>query len=199
MARMNTRLRLIRVLMIPIAFLALATHHSHAEDSLWDTLLSTGGLTLLLLAAGGRIWASVYLVGRKNLALVTKGPFSVVRNPLYLFSLMGFIGSGLAFESVTMAGALVLIFFLAHWPAIRGEEADLERIFGEEYASYRSRIPRLIPASLRTDGEEIVTLDAQLFSKNLRDCLAIPTVFILAQLLEWAKMAGVLPILFRIP
>lgn len=199
MPKPNARLRLIRVLMIPIAFLALASYRIYPENSFPDTLLPVIGLALLLLAAGGRIWSSVYLHGRKNQALVTKGPFSLVRNPLYLFSFLGFVGAGLAFGSLTLAAVLGVVFFLAHWPAIRGEEANLERIFGEEYIAYRERVPRFFPVTLRSDSSETVTFDARGFSYALRDCLAIPTVFIVAQLLDWAKDTGVLPVLFPIP
>lgn len=199
MARPNARLRLIRVLMIPVAFLALATYRIYPDGSLTETLLSSIGLALLLLAAGGRIWASVYLHGRKNQALVTKGPFSLVRNPLYLFSFTGFLGAGLAFGSVTLAAALGVVFFLAHWPAIQREESDLEQLFGDEYVAYRARVPRFFPNTLRSDSSETVTFDARGFSYALRDCLAIPTVFILAQMVEWAKDSGVLPVLFQVP
>jgi len=199
MARPNARLRLIRILMVPIAFLALATYHIYPDGSFAETILGAVGLSLLLVAAGGRIWASVYLHGRKNRALVTKGPFSLVRNPLYLFSFLGFLGAGLAFESITMALALGLVFFLAHWPAIRREEADLEEIFGEEYRSYRERVPRFFPRSLRSDSSEVVTFEARGFSQALRDCLAIPTIFIVAQLVDWAKDSGILPVLFHLP
>jgi protein-S-isoprenylcysteine O-methyltransferase Ste14 len=199
MARPNARLRLIRILMIPLAFLALATYSIYPNGSFAETLIPVAGLALLLLAAGGRIWASVYLYGRKNQELVTKGPFSLVRNPLYLFSFIGFVGAGFAFGSITLAAALGIVFFLAHWPAIQGEEADLERLFGEEYAEYRASVPRFFPRTLRSDSSETVSLDARGFSYALRDCLAIPTVFILAQMVEWAKDSGVLPIFFPLP
>jgi protein-S-isoprenylcysteine O-methyltransferase Ste14 len=199
MAKPNSRLRLIRVLMVPIAFLALVTYSIYPDDSFTEMLLRSIGLALLLLATGGRIWASVYLHGRKNQALVTKGPFSLVRNPLYLFSFLGFLGAGLAFGSVTLAAALGIVFFLAHWPAIQREEADLERIFGEDYVAYRARVPRFLPHSLRSDSSETVTFDARGFSYALRDCLAIPSVFILALMVEWAKDSGILPVLFQVP
>jgi protein-S-isoprenylcysteine O-methyltransferase Ste14 len=199
MARPNARLRLIRVLVIPIAFLALASDHIYPDGSLTEILLGALGLALLLLAAGGRIWASVYLHGRKRQELVTKCPFSLVRNPLYLFSFLGFIGAGLSFGSLTLAAALGLTFFIAHWPAIRREEGDLEELFGEEYRAYQARVPRFFPNTLRSDSSETVSLDARGFSYALRDCLSIPTVFIVAQLVEWAKDSGVLPILFHVP
>ena len=196
---MNLRLTLTRLLLVPVALLVLVSHHVYVEGGFWDTLLGATGLLLLLAAMGGRIWASVYLEGRKNQTLVTEGPYSLVRNPLYLFSLVGFVGAGLAFESFTIPLLFAIIFFISHWPAIHGEEDTLEDLFGDDFVRYRSRVPRFIPRlrAPRTSGS--VQLDTRRFGKALRDCLAIPLVFIVADLLEWAKLSGVLPVLVEIP
>ncbi len=196
---MNPRLTATRLLLLPVAFLVLVSHHVYVEGGVWDTLLGAAGLLLLLVAMGGRIWASVYLAGRKNRTLVTEGPYSVVRNPLYLFSLIGFVGAGLAFESLIIAALFAVIFFIAHWPAIHSEEGTLRELFGEEFEAYRRRVPRFIPLLRRPMSRETVRLDAPRFSRALRDSLAIPLIFIVADVMEWAKLSGVLPILIEIP
>jgi protein-S-isoprenylcysteine O-methyltransferase Ste14 len=196
---MNLRLRLTRLLLLPAGFLALATLPPYPDGSLVDTLVPAAGLVLLLVAAGGRIWASAYVVGRKNDVLVTEGPYSLVRNPLYFFSLLGFAGTGLAFGSLALGALLVLIFFATHWPSIRREEKALERLFGEAYGEYRARVPRFLPRIGRARSSGVVALDAERFRVALRECMAIPLVFVLADLLEWAKEAGALPVFFLLP
>src|SRR4029453_14157849 len=52
------------------------------------------GIFAILLCIFGRTWTSLYIGGRKNRALLTKGPYSVVRNPLYCFSILGAAGCG---------------------------------------------------------------------------------------------------------
>jgi protein-S-isoprenylcysteine O-methyltransferase Ste14 len=62
--------------------------------SVWDwqgpvqEWIENVGFSLVLLAIIGRCWASLYIGGRKVRELVTHGPFSIVRNPLYVFSLL---------------------------------------------------------------------------------------------------------------
>ena len=58
------------------------------------------GIFAILLCIFGRTWTSLYIGGRKNRALLTKGPYSVVRNPLYVFSILGAAGAGAQLGSV---------------------------------------------------------------------------------------------------
>lgn len=161
--------------------------------------MESTGLILLVAAMGGRIWASVHLTGRKNRELVTSGPFSLTRNPLYFFSLLGFVGAGLVFESVTLAVLMGLVFFVAHWPTIRTEERQLEALFGDEYRRYRERVPRFLPVLGRPHSEEVIPVDARRFRLALRDALAIPLVMVLAEVAEWAQDTGLLPVLVELP
>jgi protein-S-isoprenylcysteine O-methyltransferase Ste14 len=200
---MNKRLLLTRLLFVPVAFLVLVSHHVYVENSIWDGLLSMSGLVLLLAAMGGRIWASAHLVGNKNRVLITGGPYAFVRNPLYGFSLLGFVGAGLAFESVALAALFGLIFLVGHLPAVHREEAHLAELFGQDYEAYKERVPRLFPR-IRGGGaprarQQTLDLDTRRFRKALRDCLAIPLVFVFAELLEWAKLSGILPVLLELP
>ena len=109
-----------------------------------SALIATG-FALTVVAALGRLWCSVYLCGRKTREVVDVGPFSMVRNPLYLFSLSGAVGIGLATGSVTVL-ALVLVFFAVVYPlTIADEERRLEERLGEDYRAYKARVPRLVP------------------------------------------------------
>lgn len=103
------------------------------------------GFVLLGAAAFGRIWCSVYVAGRKNDVLVTEGPYSVVRNPLYAFSFLGAVGFGLMVENPILALLLAIGFLLYYRAVVREEEALLAGAFGEVYAAYRERTPRWIP------------------------------------------------------
>src|SRR6185503_11217281 len=46
------------------------------------------GMVFIGLCVVGRIWCSLYIGGRKNFELIQDGPYSLVRNPLYLFSVI---------------------------------------------------------------------------------------------------------------
>jgi hypothetical protein len=79
------------------------------------------------------------------------------------------------------------------------EERHLAQLFGEEYESYRARVPRFVPRLRGMQASETLVLDMRRFRASLRDCLAIPLVFILADLLEWTKLEGILPVLIHLP
>lgn len=196
---MTIRLKATRLLIAPILVLVLVSDHLYPEGSGWEVLVESAGVFLLVAAMGGRIWASAYLSGKKDRHLVTAGPYSMSRNPLYLFSFMGFVGAGLVFESVTAALLLGLVFFLAHWPTMLKEEACLEALFGEAYIEYRERVPRFLPSLASFEGQRVIRLDTRRFSVALRDCLAIPLVLVVAEAVEWAKESGVLPVLLELP
>jgi protein-S-isoprenylcysteine O-methyltransferase Ste14 len=97
------------------------------------------GYAVSLAGLGLAVWGLAVLRGVENIeGLVTAGPFSRIRHPMYLgFALwiVGWvIGSGACASAVI---AILSVFIVARWAA--SEERDLELRFGEEYARYRKR------------------------------------------------------------
>src|SRR5437667_6690003 len=83
-----------------------AAPHLHA-------LIEIAGLVLILVCIVGRTWSTLYIGGYKKRELVTAGPYSVVRNPLYLFTCIGAAGIGAQtgsalIASLFAAGALAI-------------------------------------------------------------------------------------------
>ncbi len=75
--------------------------------------------------------------------LVTRGPFAVVRHPMYLGLIAAAMGSLLLYQTWTaLAYALFAPFVLRR---ARGEEQALAAEFGEEWRSYCQRVPAFIP------------------------------------------------------
>jgi protein-S-isoprenylcysteine O-methyltransferase Ste14 len=121
-----------------------------APPNLWCNLLamaagvSASVLGVLTLSFLGRSF-SVMPEARR---LVTTGPYSIVRHPLYLFELLGVVGILLQVRSLAGAGLLALIVALqiarACW-----EEAVLDRAI-PEFADYRRQVPFLIPRDARS-------------------------------------------------
>jgi protein-S-isoprenylcysteine O-methyltransferase Ste14 len=77
--------------------------------------------------------------------LVTIGPYSVVRNPIYLgmFGLMMGTGLVLATWWALLLGAV--IYLLGNGIRIRAEEQLLKETFGTEFQEYASRVPAFLP------------------------------------------------------
>ena len=76
--------------------------------------------------------------------LVTTGPFSFTRNPIYLGNTMLMVGAGLI-GGITWFFPLALIAaFLTQKLAIEKEERHLEVRFGKKYRDYAKRVRRWI-------------------------------------------------------
>jgi protein-S-isoprenylcysteine O-methyltransferase Ste14 len=82
--------------------LVLLSYPAWVDDSIMFEILELGGITLLLVCTFGRLWSILYSGSKKNVELVTRGPYSISRNPLYLFSSIGAFGIGLMFASLTL-------------------------------------------------------------------------------------------------
>ena len=65
------------------------------------------GYALIIGAALGRIWCNIYITGRKDKELCTDGPYSLCRNPLYLFSFIGVVGVMYAIQNIPLLVASI--------------------------------------------------------------------------------------------
>ncbi len=143
------RMLFLRVSIISLALLSYFFIEFRAftlELSIEQSLqFSVIGFILLIFGCFGRIWASLYIEGNKTKNLITNGPFMMVRNPLYFFSLMILIGFCFALKSLFLPIGLILIFIVFHVPTIANEERKLRNIHGELFDDYVRSTPRLIP------------------------------------------------------
>jgi protein-S-isoprenylcysteine O-methyltransferase Ste14 len=162
-------------------------------------LIEGAGLLAILVCILGRTWCTLYIGGLKKRELVTTGPYSVVRNPLYLFTSIGAAGIGAQTGSGLVA-VLFAIGSLAVFQVVaRREEAFLAAAFPPDFADYARRVARFWPRpSLWREADELrvkphlvrrTFLDACLF------LLAVPA----ADVIAWAQEALHLPVLIQLP
>jgi protein-S-isoprenylcysteine O-methyltransferase Ste14 len=129
----------------------------------FELTLHRGGLTVVLWGLPLLVWGYLqyFLAGGYRLPLaggshgmempperiITQGPYRYSRNPMYLGHLIFHFGVSLTFWSWF---ALILLVGRACWfhQRVLRDEERLEKIFGAEYAAYRSRVKRWIPAIL---------------------------------------------------
>lgn len=194
-----SRLLLSRILVGAIVAIALTSHHVYSEEAIADLVMEVGGYVLLGVSAMGRAWASAYVAGRKNQVLVQDGPYSITRHPLYFFSFVGFLGAGLAFESLAIASGMVVIFFLTHWGAMLAEEHRLRALFDGEYEAYAVAVPRFVPRPWLLHNSPAVTFNPNVFTRMVFECALIGLVFVFAELVEWGHLHNLIPVLFRVP
>ncbi len=187
-----------KLMVVPVVAVVGLSCPVYSYQSFTGLILRLAGFVLLAASAMGRVWTSAYIAGKKNRELISSGPYSVVRNPLYLFSLMGFAGAGLAFGSIVLTGFFLTIFFLTHYPTIRREEEKLRSKFGSAFDLYLSEVPRLIPRRRSILQPPAVTLDPATFTTALIDSSLILLVFPAALILHWLHVRAVLPVLFHL-
>jgi protein-S-isoprenylcysteine O-methyltransferase Ste14 len=92
----------------------------------------------------GRQWslAARVVEGHK---LVTQGPYSIVRNPIYtgMFGLL--LASGLAVSHWIGVLIAIVIFSIGTYIRVRSEERLLREMFGNEFDEYARKVRAVIP------------------------------------------------------
>jgi S-adenosylmethionine-diacylglycerol 3-amino-3-carboxypropyl transferase len=163
-----------------------------------------GFLAAALFAAGAsflRIWSGSVLTSKRMMsfeiktdALFSSGPYQLVRNPIYLADLIAFTGFSLCLPPIGLL--LPVLLFLHYTQLIAYEEVSLRREFGRDYATYRSRVPRLLPGfgSLKRLGAalEDLTVTRDGIRHNALYLLFIPGFALAAATgkLVWALAVG---------
>jgi protein-S-isoprenylcysteine O-methyltransferase Ste14 len=108
--------------------------------------LAIGSVWLVSAAVGtlGKQWslAARVLEGHK---LITAGPYSIVRNPIYTGMFGMLLATGLAISH--WVGLLIAIglFAIGTVIRVRSEERLLREAFGEEFEAYARKVPAVLP------------------------------------------------------
>jgi S-adenosylmethionine-diacylglycerol 3-amino-3-carboxypropyl transferase len=163
-----------------------------------------GFLAAVLFAAGAsflRIWSGSVLTSKRMMsfeiktdALFSSGPYQLVRNPIYLADLIAFTGFALCLPPIGLL--LPALLFLHYTQLIAYEEISLRREFGRDYATYQSRVPRLLPGfgSLKRLGAALkdLTVTRDGIRHNALYLLFIPGFALAAATgkLVWAVAVG---------
>jgi len=126
-------------LRVPFGFALIALFALLAQPGSWSI---GAGLPLAAVGLGIRAWAAGHLA--KDRTLATGGPFSFVRNPLYLGSLVAAVGFAVASGVWWLPLVFGVVFLLIYMPVMELEEQHLLRIFPDA-AWYVDRVPLLLP------------------------------------------------------
>ncbi len=157
------------------------------------------GIVLIVIGIAGRLWSTLYIGGRKSALVVSEGPYSISRNPLYVFSSIAAIGVGAQMGSTTAALGFGLACAMAFHFVILREEKFLSVRLGPTYQDYLAKVPRFFPQlSLYREGEAIGFSPASLL-RTLLDGLVFFVAMPTFELIDAAQQSGTLPVLFRLP
>lgn len=180
-------------------FVLLVLTESTVEGSMIAPLLFLTGLVLVGIATVGRLWCSVYISGYKNSELITAGPYSISRNPLYFFSFLGFIGIGFSTETFSFPLGLTAIFAIGYPLIITREEDYLRAKFGEAFTAYAAHTPRFFPNLKLLKEPETWTVNPRLFRRTMGDVLWFVWLVGIVELVEALHEYGIVTPLLRLP
>ncbi len=122
------------------------------------------GFLISLLGEGLQVWCFAALNKKKELA--ARGPYAVVRNPMYIGRYFLILGAIVITGSLFLVVIYSLIYYFYMVNRVQREEAALEEIFGADYAAYCARVNRFLPTFRQLDREKIKYFRFNLFLRN---------------------------------
>ena len=161
-------------------------------------LIEMMGLALVAVCVAGRMWGSLYIGAKKNRELVTSGPYSISRNPLYLFSTIGAVGIGLIYGSVTAALVLGLLAYGVFVVTAMKEAEHLRAVFGSHYDAYARQTPFFWPSFSRYRDMPEMAFSPKALRRTFADSLLFLAAFPAIEAIEHLQADGTLPILMRL-
>lgn len=188
-----------RLFAVAAIFLLCTTAPEMPLDAFLRQIMLWVGYLLVIIGAFGRVYSSAFIGGRKNKRVIRIGPFSVVRNPLYVFSFIATLGIGLQSGMLTLAFALALAYAVYYPFVVKREESFLRHKFDESYEAYLREVPRWWP-NFKLWDEPIETECRPKFIRHtMRDAAAFFLPFPAFMLVASLQAAHILPIWLTLP
>ncbi len=193
------RLTLSRLFGLAILVLLIVSDFSWERTIAVDLTISIIGFIMVILCTFGRLWTLTYISGHKTADLITVGPYSMVRNPLYFFSLIGAIGIGLTSKNLLVLGMIVIMFLFYYPFVIRAEERGLEKVHGDAFLKFRESVPMFLPRFSQYHTPEFYEISAKHFRRSFFSVVWFPLIYMIVLVIDVLHGFDLLPVLFRIP
>lgn len=193
------KLRIIttRIVAVPLVLIQLFTEFPHHEGFL-DLTIQICAFVLIGISMMGRAYCSLFIEGNKSHSLIMVGPYSTVRNPLYFFSFIAAIGTGLCSENIIFFILVTFAFTIYYSRAIIREERKLIQIHGKLYTDYLNNVPRFFPKLSSYSCPNNYTFETRRVTKAFRDCLAFLLIFPFFEAIEYLHSSGYVPVFLSI-
>jgi protein-S-isoprenylcysteine O-methyltransferase Ste14 len=181
-----------------LGLFSFSAAHWVAESPVVARLLYLTGIAVAGFGAAGRAWANSYIAGQKLKQLVTTGPYSLCRNPLYFFSMILAVGIALCSRTFTAPLVVATVLAILYHVQIRQEEQRLAHRFGEEFQSYRTTIPRFFPSLQNYREPDEICISPRVLKRGLFGVAFLLILIGALDLLQGLHQSGYLPVFFQI-
>lgn len=178
---------------VAVFFLLLSTNHWEPGGEGVATGLFTLGMFLVAIGSLGRMWCSLYIAGYKDRVLITQGPYSMTRNPLYFFSVFGALGVGFCTETFTFPALLLGVMILYYPLVVRKEERRLRERFGGDFDDYARRVPAFFPNIAPFSEPDTCLVNPVVYRRHMFSALWFVWIVGLLELAEGLKELGWMP------
>ena len=187
-------------LFLPLIAAAVLSGRHWADGHAMDEFLDASGTLLLIGGLVPRRWATLFIGGNKSGELITAGPYSLCRNPLYLGSLLIGLGFALMLQSLTLGVAIAVLGPLLYLLVVREEERVMAAAHGEAYDHYRAQVPRLFPRRLLPEpSERKLMIDLLAMRRHCVRSLAAILLIPLNETVAMLQSDGSIPRLLGLP
>lgn len=193
----QARRRIAVALIITLLFFALLFVRS-AWNSGIHQYIEAFGLGFIMMAILGRMWCILHIGGHKGANIIRTGPYSVSRNPLYVFSAIGAFGIGCMTGSLGIALLLAVACYVTFLFVILAEEAYLENAFGQPYSDYKAEVPRFFPRLSGYKDVEILTIRTKTLYNTFFDGLVFFIAYPIFEFVEYLQEIGFIPVFLHI-
>jgi protein-S-isoprenylcysteine O-methyltransferase Ste14 len=184
-----------------LSFLVILTGFLYLNKGLyltsrfWDNVLDFFGIiavlkgTLLRMMARGHKKAN----SARGESLVMTGPYTLVRNPMYLGSFLMGVGFILIVWPWWGLPIFAVLFYLRFNQQIVKEEEHLSQVFGADYAAYCQKTPRLFPSLKMVKNiriKEVLNVKEALSTKEKRALLGWPLLAVVLETFQESIVFG---------
>ncbi len=139
----------VAVILLVLLLLRIKAFKEHSVTG--DPWLQGIGLAIFVLGLGLAVWARVYLgrnwgmpMSRKaDPELVTSGPYSRIRHPIYTGFILAMVGTTVAVSLYWLVVVFVIGAYFIYSAVV--EERSMTQVFPDSYPAYKRSTKMLIP------------------------------------------------------
>jgi protein-S-isoprenylcysteine O-methyltransferase Ste14 len=177
------------------AFPATFLRKEHASFGVFNQALEICGIAFILLGQLLRISGRGYKSEHSGNGhfLIRSGPYSLVRNPMYLGILLIGFGVVLLLFEWWAIGIFLSVFIIRYLLLIFKEEKKLLKMFPDEYPAYQKNVPRIMPSLnkiLTSDINTYLPLRLSWVKREIGSVLALLFIALLVESWEDIKKKG---------